>query len=134
MVKATHNGIGVNRLSRKEKKLSDSFKFENEKYQILSCVDETNPYHSYQLVTCYFSQGCPLIEAADCLSKVLMYPTMTTIIIGDFNFDTSNESNPISKLLKSKNLQQIVKWPTHDAGRTLDHCWVSTNAGIQLER
>ena len=33
-----------------------------------------------------------------------------------------------------KNLQQIVKWPTHDAGRTLDHCWVSTNAGIQLER
>ena len=43
--------------------------------------------------------------------------------MGDFNFDKS-EKNPLTKYLATKEMVQLVKNPTHDKGRCLDHCYV----------
>ena len=58
---------------------------------------------------------------------MILFPT------GDFNYN-KDEVNVLSKYLKQKKLKQLISWPTHDAGRTLDHLWVSKEARVQLTR
>ena len=61
-------------------------KIANEKYQLMSFVDKTNPSYPYQLVLVYASSGCPFPKLVVDLKKIL-HPKMTTIVTGDFNFD-----------------------------------------------
>ena len=44
-------------------------------------------------------------------------------MIGDFNFDAS-ENNVLTKYLKKKGYCQMVKNPTHEKGRIIDHVYV----------
>ena len=63
----------------------------------------------------------------------LLNPEMTTLITGDFNFD-KNETNAFTKFLQEKEFTQIVNWPTHRGGRTIDLCFISKNTRIQVSR
>ena len=99
---------------------------------MMSIVDQTNPCLPYQLVLVYASSGCPFTELAIDFEKIL-HSNMTTIITGDFNFD-KKETNALSILLKGKKFTQLVNWPTHKGGRTIDHCYVSENSRIQITR
>ena len=101
-----------------------------EKYQLMSLVDITSI--PYQLVLVYASSGCPFQELTATLITLLK-SDMTSIIIGDFNFD-AKEVNPFSRFMKEKAYNQLVNWPTHREGRTIDHCYVSKNTRVQLTR
>ena len=96
----------------------------------MSLVDETT--HKYQLILVYASGGCPLTELAKDLKK-LLNPEITTIITGDFNF-AKDEKNELTNFLLQKKFSQIVKWPTHHGGRTIDHCYISHESRIQVSR
>ena len=74
-----------------------------------------------QLTLLYISQGCQLSSVVQALRKV-MCSDLHQILIGDFNFEES-ENNALSNYLKSKNLHQHIKRPTHKAGRGLDHLY-----------
>ena len=65
--------------------------------------------------------------------KKLLLSNITVIVTGDFNFDR-RESNALTCFLGAKMLQQIVKWPTHNKGRTIEHIYVSKNARVQVTR
>ena len=54
-----------------------------------------------------------------------MNPNFKQVIIGDFNFDTK-ETNIVTRFMKEKKLSQIVESPTHQAGRIIDHLYVSS--------
>ena len=95
-------------------------------------MDETNSNHPYQLVLVYASSGCPFLELVMDLKK-LLHPEMTTIITGDFNFD-KNETNALTKFLGQNKFTQVVDWPTHKQGRTIDHCYVSKKTRVQITR
>ena len=101
-------------------------------YQIMSTIDETNKDFPYQLILVYLSSKCPLSEVVEDLSRLLV-PEMKTIITGDFNFD-KKETNALSTFFKSRMFQQVVPWPTHIQGRTLDHLYVSKNVQVELTR
>lgn len=97
---------------------------------MMSFID--NQFHPYQLVIIYASSGCPFKELAKDLEKLLQ-PEMTTLIVGDFNFD-KNETNALSSFLQQKEFTQLVNWPTHRGGRTIDHCYVSKKSRVQVVR
>lgn len=97
---------------------------------MISFID--NQFHPYQLVIIYALSGCPFKEQAKDLDK-LLHQEMTTIVVGDFNFDR-NETNDLSNFLKKKEFTQLVNWPTHRGGRTIDHCYVSKNSRVQVVR
>ena len=101
-----------------------------EKYQLMSLLDITSI--PYQIVLVYASSGCPFQELTQNL-LTLLQSDITTIITGDFNFDC-NEMNPFTRFLKEKAYTQLVDWPTHREGRTIDHCYVSENTRVQLTR
>ena len=103
-----------------------------EKYQLITFVDETVPKFTYQLVIVYLFTGCPLSQDVDDLSH-LSIPNIRTIITGDFNFNKT-ERNSLSEFLKNKLFSQMVPWPTHNQGRTLDHCYISKQTKIKLTR
>ena len=63
--------------------------------------------------------------------KKLLLSNITVIVTGDFNFDR-RESNALTCFLGAKMLQQIVKWPTHNKGRTIEHIYVSKNLFDQI--
>ena len=98
----------------------------------MSILDETNPNQPYQIVLMYASTGCSFPKLARDLEK-LLYPNMTTVITGDFNFDKT-ETNALTVFLKKRQFTQVVDWPTHKEGRTIDHCYVSKNTRVQLTR
>ena len=60
-------------------------------------------------------------------------PGTTTIVTGDFNFD-KKETNSLTVFLGARMLRQLVNWPTQREGRTIDHCYVSKNARVQITR
>ena len=98
----------------------------------MSIIDETNPSNPYQLVLIYASSGCPFQNLVLDLQN-LLHPKITTIITGDFNFD-KKEINPLTRFLEELKFTQLVTWPTHKDGRTIDHCYVSENCRIQITR
>ena len=103
-----------------------------ENYQLMSFVDETGPRDTYQVILVYLSSGCNLSEVVQHLSN-LMVPHMKKIITGDFNF-CRKETNILTTFLKNNLLSQVVPWPTHIQGRSLDHCYISPNIEVQLTR
>ena len=73
----------------------------------------------FQLVLMYLSDNCRYPKVIDDIEAMnLDYDT--TFFVGDFNFD-SNESNALSKFMKSKDLCQMINSATHEKGRTIDH-------------
>ena len=91
-------------------------------------MDETNPMLPYQMVLVYASSGCHFSELVTDLERML-YSNMTIIITGDFNFN-KNKENALTRFLKENNYDQLINWPTHKEGRTIDHCYVSRNARV----
>ena len=57
---------------------------------------------------------------------------MVQIITGDFNFDASEETN-LTRQLKTLEFEQLVIGPTHDDGRTIDHCYVQKGLKDKFE-
>ena len=112
--------------------LPSKHKISKEKYQLMSIVDTTVQGLTYQLVLVYASKGCAYWELVVDLKKLLL-SNITVIVTGDFNFDR-RESNALTCFLGAKMLQQIVKWPTHNKGRTIEHIYVSKNARVQVTR
>ena len=102
----------------------------NEKYQLISILDETVSESPYQVILVYLSSGCDLSQVVDHLFHLLI-PEMTTIVTGDFNFDTT-ETNDLTTFLKDNLFSQVVPWPTHIQGRTLNHCYGSRNVNVQF--
>ena len=93
-------------------------KITKELYQIISIIDE-----SVQLIIVYSSKNCPLLHLVQDIKKIIE-PNLIPVIAGDFNFD-KGEKNALTKfLLISNNFEQLVQLPTHDKGRTIDHCYV----------
>ena len=131
---ASHGrGKGCAMFSLASRKLSNSKQsVVREKYQIMSIVDITVQSHPYQLILVYASSGCPYQMLVDDLKKLLL-PDITIIITGDFNFD-KKENNSLTQYLGARMLTQLVTWPTHKEGRTIDHCYVSKDARLQITR
>ena len=94
-------------------------KIANPRFQ---CIFQTVE-RGYQLVVCYLSSDCPLSDVTEIL-KIHLSTTMPKIIVGDFNFHR-DKKNTLTKYLEDQEFKQIVKEPTHEAGNTLDHCYVS---------
>ena len=103
-----------------------------EKYQIMAIIDKTNPYLSYQLVLLYVSSGCLYPELVWDLKKIIQR-NMTAIVVGDFNFD-HKETNEFTRYLEENSFKQVVNWPTHRDGRTIDQCYVSKGTRVQVTR
>ena len=101
-------------------------KIEEESFQIMSIIDR----NQIQLIICYLSSNCSLNEVVKQLRAVIR-SDMMTIISGDFNFD-KNDKNPLARYLESQNFSQLVNQPTHDGGRTLDHCYASRNISDKI--
>lgn len=80
--------------------------------------------NSIQVFVLYISKGADLDLIVEFMKKWMK--TGPRIIIGDFNFESSN-INVLSKFLKSKGLIQIVNRPTHIEGGIIDHCYVEKN-------
>ena len=108
-------------------------KISKEKYQLMSIVDTTIKDHPYQLVLVYASKGCAYQELVVDLNKLLL-SNITIIVTGDFNFHSKEKNALTCFLVAKKMLRQLVNWPTHDEGRTIDHCYVSKNARVQITR
>ena len=100
------------------KKATSVEKILEDAYQVLSIVDE-----KIQLILCYISSNPPYLQIAKDIEK-LIKQKKKIIITGDFNFDI-NEMNNLSKFFKNQKFKQLVNLPTHDKGRSLDHCYVS---------
>ena len=124
----TGKGCGI--FSLESRLLESKHKIRKPLYQIMSLVDQTNV--PYRLILIYASSGCPLLDLVIDL-KDLLEPEITTVITGDFNFD-SGESNPLTRFLLEKKFTQIVNWPTHIEGRTIDHCYISSRSRVQVSR
>ena len=110
-------GKGCGVYSPADKNFTSINKVMKNNYQILSMTDER-----VQIVLTYLSSQCPIAEVVTELQLILK-PDKKIIIMGDFNFDKS-EKNPLTKYLATKEMVQLVKNPTHDKGRCLDHCYV----------
>ena len=114
------------------RKISHETTVVEENYQLMSVVDETVSETPYQLILVYLSSGSDLSQVKDHLSHLLV-PEMKTIITGDFNFGTK-ETNTLTTFLRDKSFSQVVPWPTHIQGRTLDHLYVSRDVHVELTR
>ena len=90
-------------------------------FQLLSFT-----YHgSIQVIVAYVSSNANLKAVAESLQS-LLESRLNQVIIGDFNFDTK-ENNPLTRFMTEKNWHQMVEGPTHEAGRTIDHLYASTD-------
>ena len=125
-------GKGCGMFSLTNRKICEQRKVIRDMYQIMSIVDRTNETSPYQLILVYLSSKCPLTDVVEDLSQILI-PQMTTIITGDFNFG-KKEINALSTFLKDRNFNQLVTWPTHIQGGTLDHCYVPENVKLDFTR
>ena len=94
-----------------------------ESFQLLSYTYN----ESIQIVVVYLSSNpgdANLMLLVESL-QTLLDPNFNQVIIGDFNFDTK-ESNIVTRFMKEKKLSQMVECPTHQAGRMIDHIYVSS--------
>ena len=94
----------------------------------MAIIDVTDPDNPYQLVLIYASAGCPFKQLVEDLTKVL-HEDMPIIITGDFNFDRRT-TNALTDFLKTKELIQLVNWPTHKEGGSLDHVYAFKNSAL----
>ena len=99
---------------------------------MLSFIDQTVSNHPFQVILVYSSSNCPLKDLLYDI-KPLVHQDINTIITGDFNFD-KKDSNVITHFLHKNKFTQLVDWPTHKEGRTIDHCYVSENVRVQVTK
>ena len=85
-----------------------------------------------QVIVTYLSSEKVDFEAYVTNLKKLKKSTMETLLIGDFNFDVK-EKNLLSVYLEECKLQEMIHEPTHHAGRTIDHLYVSPSLVEKLE-
>ena len=90
-----------------------------ESFQALSFVKK-----NFQVTIVYLSWKDINIASVTDLFRKLIVKSQSQLIIGDFNFD-AGESNQLVQFFKECDLVQIVTEPTHMAGRTIDHVYVS---------
>ena len=95
--------------------------FINEDFQIL-CIPLNE---SVQLCFVYLSSNCDHGNVVSEISSILKGPKMS-IFVGDFNFQ-AGEKNMISDFFSRRNYLQMIKSPTHERGRIIDHLYVPTN-------
>ena len=105
-------------------KKSENFKLlskeVDQNFQILT-VDMTSK--NLLMTVVYLSSGCNLNAVVNSLRKVIC-SGRKHIILGDFNFDES-EKNTLTKFLEKNKFKQLVKRPTHEQGRCLDHVYTN---------
>ena len=89
-----------------------------EEFQIVSIVTE-----EFQLTVVYISSGANLEDVVKVI-KTMIDPNNLQMILGDFNFD-SMDNNYIKNFFDEMGLHQEVTQPTHQAGRILDHLYLS---------
>ena len=98
-----------------------------ETFQLVSFLYKEN----IQVIVTYMSQRAD-IEAYVQALKSIENVSMDKLLIGDYNFDV-REKNLLSVYMDGCNLQQMIQEPTHEAGRTLDHLYLSPNLVEKLE-
>ena len=122
--KAKGKGCGI--FSDDSKQCIINEKIVEDKFTAMSIIED-----SVQLILLYISSHCPLDDVRQALLQMLR-PDMVQIITGDFNFDASEENN-LTRQLKTLEFEQLVIGPTHDDGRTIDHCYVQKGLKDKFE-
>ena len=117
-------GKGCAMLSKE--KPSKTSTFACEKWQLLSniCRDK------FQIILVYLSQACDLSEVVNCIERTLN-DSIIPIIIGDFNFTETND-NCLLNYFRAKGLVGLVKECTHEAGRSIDNCYVPSSFSAEV--
>ncbi len=76
-----------------------------------------------QIILLYKCQGPGISKLIQYLQNHISY-SKPTIILGDFNIAVDSQKR-LKTIMDDHNMVQIVMEPTHDAGNTLDHVYVS---------
>ena len=122
-------GKGCAIYSRTSKSTSNEEMIIMEKYQVLSFIDG-----QCQLLLVYLSSRChekDFDEIADALPRMFV-SGKKVLITGDFNFDKSSK-NALTRQLEKHDFVQLITTPTHDDGRTIDHCYVQKDFEAEVE-
>jgi hypothetical protein len=100
----------------------NSKQLEHEHFQCVTITMKPN----LQLIVVYMSSKITRSEQEKFVQDITIIQDFTKerIIVGDFNFN-STDWNLITELLKGLGFTQLVKRPTHLAGRTIDHLYVT---------
>ena len=98
----------------------------NDSFQLLSFI-----FNNIQIVIVYVSKE-PDLKCLKTSLKETFIADMKKVLIGDFNFDVK-ETNIVTSFLKMANFHQLVDKPTHTAGRTIDHLYVSPELKKHVE-
>ena len=110
-------GKGCGIYHNDEESLKNVKNFQCENFQILSGLYN----EKIQVFVLYLSKEANFKDIIEILQQWMI--ARPTIVIGDFNYQASEE-NMLSTFLHSKGLMQIVKRPTHVDGGIIDHCYV----------
>ena len=127
------DGKGCCTYIKHNEKCSNFLSINNQHCQALTFqMDGNGP----QLTVVYLKSNAPLGDMKDYFQQLfrrLPNNPKSHIIVGDFNFD-AKKSNALSALFtKDMGLRQLVQRPTHREGRTIDHCYVSSNMNCQIK-
>ena len=74
------------------------------------------------IISVYQSSNCSNLESI--MDFVSQYKTEYFLVIGNFNF-TQDTKNLLTNQLKVWNFNQLIDFPTHKEGTTIDHAYVS---------
>ena len=87
-----------------------------------------------QLCFLYLSRDCDQSTVVSAIDSIMKGPQIC-IFAGDFNFQAGTQ-NMISNFFTSMNYLQLIKSPTHEKGRIIDHLYapntLSNNITIKL--
>ena len=95
-------------------------RFVNEKFSAIK-VD----IHNCRIIFVYLSKNAEWNELKLVLDDQINDEIKPIAIIGDMNFDTVEDNHPLKSYLDQKNFTQLVKNPTHERGRLIDHVYVN---------
>ena len=90
-----------------------------EYYQMAKFTNNT-----LSIINIYLSQGANRLKFLNDLEK-LTAGTEECFVVGDFNIDLmKSPDDMVRDKLKSQGFRQIVDFPTHISGGTLDHIYI----------
>lgn len=76
------------------------------------------------IITVYRSSDGNLTKLMEYLQN-LIDPNKTTVVCGDINLCyLQTGMNKVTKFLENQGFSQLVKWPTHNKGRLIDHLYL----------
>ena len=108
-------------------KPSQSFQVCTKNFQIVSL-----PAMDFQLTVVYLSfKEAHLPDVIKAMEQILDLE-IPQVILGDFNFDATEE-NCLKAYFSQMKLVQVINQPTHKDGRTLDHLYLSEELKERLE-